>query len=75
MRKAIQDKKSINITIVNYNKQKEKYWFELNISTVFDSQNNLINFIGVGRDVSQRIEKEMELKQLLEVTSQQNNKL
>ncbi|TRX02798.1 PAS domain-containing sensor histidine kinase [Flavobacterium gawalongense] len=75
MRKAIQDKKSIKITILNYNKQKKKYWFELNITTVFDSQNNLINFIGVGRDVTLRIEKEIELKHLLEVTSQQNKKL
>ncbi|MFV8325460.1 PAS domain S-box protein [Flavobacterium sp. ZS1P14] len=75
MRKAIQDKKSIKIIILNYNKKKEKYWFELNITTVFDSQNNLINFVGVGRNVTFRIEKEMKLKQLLEVTSQQNKKL
>ena len=75
MKKAIQDKKSIKIIILNYNKQKEKYWFELNITTVFDNQNNLINFVGVGRDVTLRIEKEIELKQLLEVTSQQNDKL
>lgn len=75
MREAIRDRKSIKITILNYNKKKEKYWFELNITTVFDSQNNFINFVGVGRDVTLRIEKEIELKHLLEVTSQQNNKL
>ena len=75
MRKAIQEKESIKITILNYNKKKEKYWFELNITTIFDAQNNFVNFIGVGRDVTLRIEKEMELKHLLEVTSQQNNKL
>lgn len=75
MRKAIQDKESIKITILNYNKQKEKYWFELNITTIFDAQNNFVNFIGVGRDVTLRIEKEIELQRLLDVTSQQNNKL
>ncbi len=75
MRKAIQDKKSIKITILNYNKQREKYWFELNITTIFDSQNNFVNFVGVGRDVTLRIEKEIELQRLLDVTSQQNNKL
>jgi PAS domain S-box-containing protein len=75
MRDAIQDKKSVKIIILNYNKKKEKYWFELNITTVFDNQNNFINFVGVGRDVTLRIEKEIELKQLLEVTSQQNDKL
>ncbi|MFV5701090.1 PAS domain S-box protein [Flavobacterium sp. XS2P12] len=75
MREAIRNKESIKIIILNYNKKKEKYWFELNITTVFDSQNNFINFVGVGRDVTLRIEKEIELKHLLEVTSQQNNKL
>lgn len=75
MRKAIQDQQSIKITILNYNRQKEKYWFELNITTIFDSQNNFVNFIGVGRDVTSRIEKEIELQRLLDVTSQQNNKL
>lgn len=75
MRKAIQNKESIKITILNYNKRKEKYWFELNITTIYDAQNNFVNFIGVGRDVTLRIEKEMELQRLLDVTSQQNNKL
>jgi len=75
VRKAIKNKESIKITILNYTKKKEKYWFELNITTAFDSQNNFINFIGVGRDVTSRIEKELELKILLEVTSSQNNKL
>ena len=46
------------------NKNKDKYWFELNITTVFDSNNNFINFIGVGRNVTQRIEKEFELRDL-----------
>jgi len=75
MRKAILDKKSIKVTILNYNKRKEKYWFELNISPVFDSQGNCINFVGVGRNVTSRKEKELELKRLLEVTNDQNNKL
>lgn len=75
MQKAIENKESIEITILNYNKKKEKYWFELNITTAFDSQNNFVNFIGVGRNVTSRIEKELELKRLLDVTSSQNNKL
>lgn len=75
MRSAIKNQESIKITILNYTKKKEKYWFELNITTVFDSQNNFINFVGVGRNVTSRIEKELELKNLLAVTSTQNSKL
>ncbi|MBC7606612.1 MAG: PAS domain S-box protein [Burkholderiales bacterium] len=75
MRTAIDNKKSIKVTILNYTKQKEKYWFELNVTPVFDDHNVCINFVGVGRDVTNRKEKEIELKSLLEVTSQQNEKL
>lgn len=75
MRKAIQDKQSIKVTILNYNKRKEKYWFELNITPIFDNNGDCINFVGVGRDVTARKEKEFELRGLLEVTSHQNNKL
>ena len=75
LREAIKNKENIKVTILNYNKKKEKYWFELNISTVFDSKNNFMSFVGVGRNVTSRIEKELELKRLLEVTSSLNNKL
>lgn len=75
LREAIKNKENIKVTILNYNKKKEKYWFELNISTVFDSKNNFMNFVGVGRNVTSRIEKELEIKRLLEVTSSQNSKL
>ena len=37
----------------------------MNITTVFDSQNNFINFVGVGRDVTLRIEKEIELQKIV----------
>ncbi|MBC5863244.1 sensor histidine kinase [Flavobacterium turcicum] len=75
LRQAVKNKESIKITILNYNKKSEKYWYELNITTAFDAQNNFVNFIGVGRNVTSRIEKQLELKKLLEVTSNQNNKL
>lgn len=75
MRQAIVDKKSIKVTILNYKKNKEKYWYDLNINPVFNKENTLINYIGVGRDVTIRKEKELELHKLLEVTNDQNNKL
>jgi PAS domain S-box-containing protein len=75
MREAIKSKKNIKITILNYKKNKQKYWFDLNITTVFDKNNTLINFVGVGRDVTIRKEKELELERLLEITYYQNNKL
>jgi len=75
LRNAIKKKESVKITILNYNKNNEKYWFELNLSTALDHQNNFVNFIGVGRNVTSRIKKDIELRELLEVTSNQNDKL
>ncbi|MGO4821361.1 MULTISPECIES: PAS domain S-box protein [unclassified Flavobacterium] len=75
IRQAIKNKENIKVSLLNYNKQKNKYWFELNITPIFDRQGKCIKFVGVGRDVTHRKERELELKRLLEVTSQQNNKL
>jgi len=72
---AIENKKDLKFTILNYNKSNEKFWYESNITPVFDDRGNCIKFVCVGRDVTARIEKEIELKRILEVTSQQNNKL
>ncbi len=75
MREAIKNKEGINVSILNYNKKRQKYWFELNITPVFDNHGNCTKFVGVGRDVTAKKEKELELNRVLEVTSQQNNKL
>lgn len=75
IRKAINKKQNTKVAILNYNKQKEKYWFELSITPMFDNFGTCINFVGVGRDVTSRKQKKAELKRILEVTSQQNDKL
>jgi PAS domain S-box-containing protein len=72
---AIKNCKNIKVVIVNYNKKREKYWFELNITPVFDDNQNCIRFIGIGRDVTSNKEKEIELQRILEVTNEQNSKL
>ncbi|RVT77391.1 PAS domain-containing protein [Flavobacterium sufflavum] len=75
IQKALKNKEETKVVFQNYNKQKEKYWLELNITPVFDKDGNCSKFIAIGRDVTATKEKEIELKHLLEVTSQQNNKL
>lgn len=73
--KALKNQEEIKVVFHNYNKRKEKYWLELNITPVFDKEGNCSKFIAIGRDVTTTKEKEFELKNILEVTSQQNNKL
>jgi len=72
---ALKNKEEIKVVFHNYNKLKEKYWLELNITPVFDHNGNCNKFIAIGRDVTETKEKEIELKNILEVTNQQNNKL
>ncbi|MFL9831013.1 PAS domain S-box protein [Flavobacterium sp. ST-87] len=72
---AIKNKEEIKVVFQNCNKRKQKYWLELNITPVFDNDGNCNKFIAIGRDVTAAKEKESELNNILEVTSQQNNKL
>ncbi|GGA75760.1 hypothetical protein GCM10008015_15490 [Flavobacterium palustre] len=75
IRQALEKKQETKVVFQNYNKYKEKYWLELNITPVFDSKGNCTKFIGIGRDITATKEKEIELKHILEVSNQQNNKL
>ena len=72
---AILCKKNIETTILNYNKQKDKFWYESTTTPVFDDQGNCTKFICVGRDVTVSKEKELELRRILDVTNDQNDKL
>jgi len=75
IREAIKAKRSITVDILNYNKKKEKYWFELSINPIFDPNGLCTNFVSVGRDITLRKEKELQLKKLAEEMSLQNSKL
>lgn len=75
IRNAIKNRENIKVSLLNYNKQRQEYWFELNITPIFDSSGECMKFVGVGRDITERKERELEMKSLLEFTNQQNNKL
>lgn len=72
---AIQNKTEVKVVFHYPDKQNQKFWLELNITPVFNENGICSRFIGIGRDITATRKKEMELKELLEVTSQQNNKL
>ena len=75
IRAAIKNRKNVKVSLLNYDKHLKEYWFELNITPLFDSTGECIKFVGVGRDITERKERELEMKSLLEFTNQQNNKL
>ncbi len=66
LREAILNKKSIEITIRNYRKNGEMFYNHLVITPLFDSKGNLLYYLGVQFDVTQRKKAEEEIKRLTE---------
>lgn len=62
--KAIKQQVNINETILNYTKNRDKYWLNLTITPVFNEQNVCTNFIAIERDVTANIEAELQIKKL-----------
>jgi len=63
---AMDNTKSVEETILNYHKNGTSYWLELNIDPIFDEDGNCTHFIAIERDVTEKIEREMQLKESLE---------
>lgn len=56
--------------ILNYSKAGAPYWVKLDISPIFDDNNNLINFIAIETDVTERLEYQEKLEKTLEITEE-----
>ncbi len=54
IRLALKNASPFSGEIVNYRKDRTTFWNELTISPVFDTQGQLINFVGTIRDINQR---------------------
>jgi PAS domain S-box-containing protein len=61
IRKAISERKHCSVILKNYRKDGTSFWNNLTISPIFNSQGNLINFVGIQSDISNRIEAEAAL--------------
>jgi PAS domain S-box-containing protein len=57
----IRQEQSFRAELLNYSKTGKKYWIELSIQPIYDEDNNLINFIAVESDITDRKNKEVEL--------------
>lgn len=64
--KAIRNREPITTTILNYDKQGNKYWLSININPVFDERGELIKFIAIQRDITQEQENQQELQRYRE---------
>lgn len=66
IREAIKNRESVEVTLRNYRKNGELFYNHLVMSPLFDSDGNLLYFLGVQLDVTPRIRAEEEIKALKE---------
>jgi PAS domain S-box-containing protein len=61
--RAIQQCKPVMVTIRNYRRDGRTFWNELTVSPVFDENGQLIHFVGIQTDVTDRVRSEEALRQ------------
>ena len=62
MRRAIAARRPVHLTIRNYRKDGRTFWNELSVNPVFDDRGQLIHFIGIQTDVTDRVRAEEALR-------------
>lgn len=58
VREAIENAQSCLVTLRNFRKDGSMFWNELSISSVFDNNGKLTNFIGIQKDITARVERD-----------------
>jgi PAS domain S-box-containing protein len=62
LRKAFNQRKPVTVTIRNYRKDGRTFWNELSINPVFDDNKQLVHFVGIQTDVTDRVRAEEALR-------------
>lgn len=62
IRQTIQQQQTVVVELVNYRKNGEPFWNILHLSPIFDEQGELVAFIGIQQDVTERKEFEHKLE-------------
>ena len=62
IKEAIAQNKGCKVVLLNYRKDGTPFWNELSISPINDSEGNLVSFIGIQSDITERINAEIALR-------------
>jgi PAS domain S-box-containing protein len=60
VRAAVRERRTVTTTLLNYRKDGTAFWNQLSISPVFDGRGDLVSFVGVQTDVTERVRVERE---------------
>jgi PAS domain S-box-containing protein len=63
LRNAIKERKTCRVILKNYRKDRTTFWNEIAVSPVFNSKGELLNFIGVKTDITERVNSENALRE------------
>lgn len=66
LREAIKNNKPVEVTLKNYRKNGELFYNHLNMTPLFDSNGNLLYFLGVQFDTTQQVRANEEIRELKE---------
>lgn len=66
LRETLKKGEAFNTEVINYNKQGLSYWVDLGIVPVTKKDGSISHFISVERDVTERKQKDLEIKELLD---------
>jgi len=58
LRTALQSQQPVTTTLLNYRKDGTAFWNQLSITPVFDGEGELVSFVGVQTDVTERVRVE-----------------
>jgi two-component system, chemotaxis family, CheB/CheR fusion protein len=72
IREALGRGDSIRTTLLNYRKNGEAFWNDLQISPVHDDAGNLVNFVGVQHDITDQVRSQMALEEANEANKRAN---
>ena len=64
IREAIKNAKPVEVTLKNFRKNGDLFYNRLSITPLFDSEGQLIYFLGVQYDVTEQIQAQQEIKTL-----------
>lgn len=73
LREAIKNKVQVEVTLRNYKKNGELFHNHLKMMPLFDSNGNLLYFLGVQHDATEQIKAEEEIKRLKELAQNMEN--
>ncbi|SET60392.1 PAS domain S-box-containing protein [Nitrosomonas marina] len=73
LREAIKNKETVEVTLRNYKKNGELFYNHLKMMPLFDSNGNLLYFLGVQYDATEQVKAEEEIRQLKEKLAARGN--